>query len=81
MDSNSLNPLSTEEAKARLRAAAADISLSHWIGRRTWSVLAVALVGGFVAGRVPIAGLSRAMLMQRIAPLLWTVWLRKGKSD
>jgi hypothetical protein len=79
MDRDSSQPISTEEAKARLRAAAQELSLSHWLGRRTWTVLAVALAGGFVVGRLRISVLSRALLMQRVAPLLLAVMLRRNK--
>jgi nitrate reductase NapE component len=79
MDRDSSQPLSTEEAKARLRAAARELSLSHWLGRRTWSVLAVAVVGGFAVGRLRISVLSRTMLLQRVAPLLLAVMLRRNK--
>jgi len=79
MDSDSSQPLSTQEAKARLRAAAQELSLSHWLARRTWTVLAVALAGGFVMGRLRISVLSRSMLMQRVAPLLLAVMLRRNK--
>ena len=79
MDRDSSQPLSTQEAKARLRAAAQELSLSHWLGRRTWTVLAVALAGGFVVGRLRIPIITRALLLQRVAPLLLTVMLGRNK--
>ena len=79
MDRDSSQPLSTQEAKARLRAAAQELSLSHWLGRRTWTVLALALAGGFVVGRLHISVLSRALLLQRVTPLLLAVMLRRNK--
>ena len=62
MDSDAPQPLSTEEAKARLRAAAQGLSLSAWMGRRTWRVLAVSLAGGFIVGRVRISDLTRTLM-------------------
>jgi hypothetical protein len=79
MDRDSSQPLSTQEAKARLRAAAQELSLSHWLSQRTWTVLAVALTGGFIVGRLRISVLSRALLLQRVAPLLLAVMLRRNK--
>ena len=64
MDRDSSQPLSPEEAKARLRAAAQGLSLSKWMGRRTWRVLAVALAGGFIVGRVRVSALTQTMVMQ-----------------
>lgn len=81
MDRDSTHSLSTEEAKANLRAASQELSLNHLIGRSTWSVLAVSMVGGFVAGRVRIPAMTGNLLMQRIAPLLIAVWLQKYKGN
>ena len=80
MDRDPPNPLSPEEAKAKLREAARELSASHWIGRRTWSVLGVALAGGFVAGRLRVSAVTGALLMERIVPLLLTVWLSRKRS-
>lgn len=79
MDRDSSQPLSPEEAKARLRAAAQGLSLSKWMGRRTWRVLAVALAGGFIVGRVRVSALTQTMVMQRLAPILLTVLLRNKR--
>ncbi|MEJ2552792.1 MAG: hypothetical protein P8164_05795 [Gammaproteobacteria bacterium] len=72
MDRDTLHPISTEEAKARLRAAAQELSLGRWIGKRTWRVLAVSLAGGFIVGRLRLPAMTGAVLMQRVAPLLLT---------
>jgi hypothetical protein len=81
MDRDTPRPLSPEEAKARLRAAARELTLSHLIGGHPWRVLAVALAGGFVVGRLRIPAMTGTFLMQRIVPLMFTVWLRGGKSN
>ena len=81
MDSDSSHPLSTEEAKAKLRAASQELSLNHLIGRSTWSVLAVSMIGGFVVGRMRIPAMTGNLLMQRIAPLMIAVWLQKYKVN
>ena len=75
MDRDTTQPLSTEEAKARLRAAAQDLTLGQLIGRRTWTVLAVSVAGGFVAGRVGITTISRTLLLQRFVPLALALFL------
>lgn len=79
MDRDTHRPLSSEEAKARLRAAAQGVSLHDWMGRRTWRVLAAALAGGFVVGRLRITAMSGTVFLQRIAPLLLAIWLRRKK--
>lgn len=76
MDSDTPRPLSPEEAKARLRAAAQGLGLSALIGRRTWRILAVSLIGGFIVGRLRVSELTRAVVMQRVTPLLLTLLLR-----
>ena len=81
MDSDSSHSLSTEEAKAKLRAASQELSLNHLIGRSTWSVLAVSMIGGFVVGRMRIPAMTGNLLMQRIAPLMIAVWLQKYKGN
>ena len=69
MDRDTAQPLTTEEAKARLRAAAQELTVGQLISRRTWTVLAVSVVGGFVAGRIGITTISRALVLQRFVPL------------
>ena len=75
MDRDTSYPLSTGEAKARLRAVAQELALDHLVGRRVWQILAVALAGGFVFGRLRLTAMSGAMFMRRLVPLLLTVWL------
>jgi hypothetical protein len=71
-------PLTTEEAKARLRAAAEQASLSTWVQRHPLHALGVALVGGFVAGRLraPVVG-SLLLAQKLVAPVLLGMARRK----
>ncbi len=62
--------LTTEEAKARLRAAAQNVTLGTWVGRNKWSLLAAAVAGGFVASRLRLPNLLSSVLIQRSLPLL-----------
>ncbi len=80
MDRDTSHPLTPEEAKARLRAAAQQLSLTTWMSRHTWRALALALAGGFVVGRLRVPVITGTLLMQRIAPLLLTVLLRRRKE-
>lgn len=79
MDRDTPHQISTEEAKARLRAAAQELSLGRWIGRRSWRVLAVSVAGGFIVGRLRLPAMTGALLMQRMAPLLLTVLLSRRR--
>ena len=80
MDRNTPHSLTPDEAKAQLRTAAQQVSLTSLMSHRAWRILAVALAGGFVVGRLRIP-LTTALLMQRIAPALLTVLLwRKNKK-
>ena len=80
MDRDTSHPLTPEEAKTRLRAAAQQVSLTNWMSRRTWRVLALALAGGFVVGRLRVPVITGSLL-QRIAPVLLTVLLRRRKES
>ena len=81
MDRDTSLPLTPEEAKARLRAAAQQISLTHWMSRRTWRILALALAGGFVVGRLRVPVITSTLLLQRIVPALLAVLLRRRKES
>lgn len=56
-------PLSTEEAKQRLRAATQEFGLQAWVHHSPWRFMALALGSGYLAGRVPAVRAS----------LLWVV--------
>jgi hypothetical protein len=77
MDRDTSHPLTPEEAKARLRAAAEQASLANWMNQHKVGVLAAALAGGFIAGRVPVSLLAPAMLARRVVPMLVLSLLQK----
>jgi hypothetical protein len=81
MDRDTDHPLTPEEAKVRLRAAAQQLRLTIVTGRGGWSVLAAALAGGFIAGRMRLPNMARTLLMRRIAPALLAILFgkRRGK--
>lgn len=72
MDRETSHSLTPAEAKDRLRAAAQQLSLASWIVERRWTILAMALAGGFVVGRLGLPIAARAMLLRQVAPLLLT---------
>jgi hypothetical protein len=70
--------LTTEQAKARLRAAAEQASPSAWVRRHPLHALSIALLGGFVAGRLRAPSAGDLLLAQKlVAPLLLGVARRK----
>lgn len=72
-------PLTPEEAKARLRAAAQNVTLAAVVSRSAWPLLAVAVAGGFIAARLRLPKLLGSVVIQRAAPLLLGALLgRKG---
>lgn len=79
MDRGATNTLTPEQAKARLREAAQELGVNHWVGQHTWRVLALALVGGYVVGHLRIPALMGTRLVQRVLPVLLTTWLRRKK--
>lgn len=62
--------LTTEEAKARLRAAAQNVTLGAWVSRNKWSLLTAAVAGGFIAARLRLPSLLGSVLIGRTVPLL-----------
>lgn len=80
MDSATPHPLTPEEAKAKLRAAAQNVSMTNWMSRRRWRLILISLAGGFIAGRLRIPIISSARIMQQIVPALLTMfWLKRKK--
>lgn len=65
--------LTTEEAKARLRAAAQNVTLGAWVSRNKWSLLTAAVAGGFIAARLRLPSLFGSVLIGRAVPLLWDI--------
>ena len=76
MGGDTIHPLTPDEAKARLRASAQEVSLGTWVGQHKWAVLSVALAGGFFIGRVGIPIAARAMLIRQVTPILLTLFIR-----
>ncbi len=57
-------PLTSEEAKERLRRAGQ--GPGEWLQRHAWSVLALALAAGLVAGRAPVSPRVQWRLIERL---------------
>lgn len=70
MAGDALRPLTTGEAKDRLRLAAQQASPSAWVQRHPLPALAAALIGGFVTARLqsPDPGGKRSLGF--LAPLI-----------
>ena len=78
MDRETTHSLTPAEAKDRLRAAAQQLSFASWMVERRWTILAAALAGGFVVGRLGLPVAVRAILLRQVAPLLLTtMWQRR----
>ena len=71
--------MNTEEAKERLRAATPEFSLRAWVMRRKWRLLGLALVSGYVAGRLP--GSAGAALLRHSTPLLLTALQQRREEQ
>lgn len=69
-------PLTTEQAKARLRAAAERASPSHWFERHQWGAIGLALAGGFILSRVRLPVLAGAVASRWAFPLLMGIMSR-----
>lgn len=70
MDSEQTHPLSPQEAKARLRAAAQRASPSGWVRHHPLQAVALALGGGFVIARLRIEPILGAALTRRLLPAI-----------
>jgi len=70
MAGDSPQPLSTEEAKERLKAVTHQTSLQSWVHDSPWGFLALAIGGGFLAGRLPVV---RASMMLALARTILTL--------
>ena len=81
MDGDPDQPLTPEEAKARLREAALRLSPRQWIRQHPLAVLAAALAGGLVIGRVGTVALARALMLRRLTPALLMLLFPKGRKD
>ena len=63
-------PLTTEQAKARLRVAAQNASPTMWFQHHPWKAIGIALASGFVVSRMRLPANSGAMMTRLLAPLL-----------
>ncbi|MEJ2346225.1 MAG: hypothetical protein P8076_04365 [Gammaproteobacteria bacterium] len=66
MDRSATEPLTTDEAKARLKKAAGEIGVSAWVRRQPLQALSAALLAGVFLGSQ--SGEKRAA----VAAALWT---------
>ena len=77
MDRDAPQPLTTEEAKARLRVAAQRASPVAWMQQRPWSSLATAAVLGFVVSRLRLP-LTRGVIVARwFGPMVMGMAVRR----
>lgn len=68
MDSKTNRPLTPEEAKERLREAASQVGVTHWIRRHPLSLLAGAVSAGYLVGSLsPRARRQAGSLLTRVA--------------
>jgi hypothetical protein len=65
MAGDSPQPLSTEEAKERLRAATREVGLQAWVHHSPWGFLVIALGSGYLAGRLPVMRTSMMFALAR----------------
>ena len=70
MGRNTPQPLTTEQAKDRLRLAARHASPNIWFQHHPWEAVAIALASGFVVSRLRIPANASAMMTRVLAPLL-----------
>jgi hypothetical protein len=70
MDRNTPKPLTTEQAKDRLRAAAQHASPTTWFQHHPWKVIGIALASGFVVSRLRLPANTTATITRLIAPLM-----------
>lgn len=80
MDRAPQGPLTTAEAKARLRAAAQNVTIGAWPTQGRWPLL-IAAAAGFVAGRLRLPTLLGSALCRRAAPMLLSMLLTRKKAD
>lgn len=81
MDRDTPQPLTTEQAKARLRAAAERASPTEWLYRHPWNALGLAVVGGFVISRMRLPQATSALTIQWLGPLLMGTVIRQLTSQ
>jgi hypothetical protein len=70
-------PLTTEQAKARLRAAADQASPTAWFQRHPLNALGIAVAGGFIISRVRLPVAAGVLAIEWLGPLLLGVAMRQ----
>jgi hypothetical protein len=70
MAGNTSQPLTTEQAKARLREVADRASPSTWLQHHPWNALGLAVAGGFVMSRMRMPMAASVLTTQWLGPLL-----------
>ena len=70
MGRNTPQPLTTEQAKDRLRLAARHASPKIWFQHHPWETVVIALASGFVVSRLRMPANTSAMMTRVLAPLL-----------
>jgi len=80
MDGDQTQSLTPDQAKARLREAALRVSPGRWLSQHPVGVLAAALAGGFVVGRMGGAALARALLVRRLTFALLAMLLPRRRQ-
>jgi hypothetical protein len=66
----SSQPISTEEAKARLREAARRASPSGYVQQHPLQTVGLALVAGLLAGRTRLPNTTAMVLAEQLLPLV-----------
>ncbi len=81
MGGTSQQPLTTAEAKARLRAAAQNVTIGGWVSKGGWPLLGVAAVAGFMAARLRLSELASSAMVRRAVPILLDMLLTRKKTE
>lgn len=77
MDRDAPQPLTTEEAKARLRAAAQRASPVAWMQQRPWSSLATAAALGFMVSRLRLHSTRGIVVARLFGPMVMGMAVRR----
>jgi hypothetical protein len=77
MAGNTSQPLTTEQAKARLREAADRASPSAWLQHHPWNALGLAVVGGFIMSRMRLPMAASVLTSQWLGSLVLGVVVRQ----
>jgi hypothetical protein len=81
MGRNTPQPLTTEQAKARLRIAAQHASPATWLQHHPMKAILIALASGFVVSRLRLPANTSAMMTRIFAPLVVGSVTRKVQQE